>query len=221
MLGSADYTATSGTTVVLNNGCTAGDLVETISFFVSSVLNAIPAVAGAVNSNYLSANLSMVTPRVTTTLGVGNATPATSGAGITFPATKSPSSDANTLDDYEEGTWTPSLGGTATYTSRFGTYTKVGNLVTVLFLVRVNSIGTGATAYVNGLPFIPVNMSSGTLPLYASLATSLTWAGCYAEPDGIIYLTGNTGAVSSTSINGGGTVLANGSIIYGAITFRI
>jgi hypothetical protein len=54
LLGSADYTATSGTTVVLNNGCTAGDLVETISFFVSSVLNAIPAVTGAVNSNYIA-----------------------------------------------------------------------------------------------------------------------------------------------------------------------
>ena len=54
LLGSADYTATNGTTVVLNNGCTAGDLVETISFFVSSVLNAIPAVAGAVNSNYIA-----------------------------------------------------------------------------------------------------------------------------------------------------------------------
>jgi hypothetical protein len=53
MLGSADYTATNGTTVVLASGATAGDLVETISFFVSSVLNAIPAVAGAVTSSYL------------------------------------------------------------------------------------------------------------------------------------------------------------------------
>jgi hypothetical protein len=53
-LGQADYTASSGTTVVLNNACSAGDLVETVSFYVSSVLNAIPAVAGAVNSNYLA-----------------------------------------------------------------------------------------------------------------------------------------------------------------------
>jgi hypothetical protein len=41
------------------------------------------------------------------TISVGNATPSTSGAGITFPATQSASSDANTLDDYEEGTFTP------------------------------------------------------------------------------------------------------------------
>jgi hypothetical protein len=43
LLGSADFTATNGTTVVLAAGASAGDLVETVSFFVSSVLNAIPA----------------------------------------------------------------------------------------------------------------------------------------------------------------------------------
>jgi hypothetical protein len=52
-LGSADYTATSGTTVVLVNAATAGDLVVTESFYVSSVLNAIPATAGSVGTSYL------------------------------------------------------------------------------------------------------------------------------------------------------------------------
>jgi hypothetical protein len=54
MLGSADYTATSGTTIVLASGATAGDLIRTESFYVSSVLNAIPATAGAVNSTYIT-----------------------------------------------------------------------------------------------------------------------------------------------------------------------
>jgi hypothetical protein len=40
-------------------------------------------------------------------IGIGGATPSASGTGITFPATASASTDANTLDDYEEGTWTP------------------------------------------------------------------------------------------------------------------
>ena len=53
LLGSADFTATNGTTVVLAAGASAGDLVETISFYVSSVLNAIPATNGAVTSAYL------------------------------------------------------------------------------------------------------------------------------------------------------------------------
>jgi len=53
-LGTADFTATSGTTVVLASGATAGDLVETVAFFVSSVLNAIPAVANAVTTSYIN-----------------------------------------------------------------------------------------------------------------------------------------------------------------------
>jgi len=54
MLGSADYTATSGTTIVLASGATAGDLVEVISFYVSSVLNAIPGTAGSVGTTFLA-----------------------------------------------------------------------------------------------------------------------------------------------------------------------
>lgn len=50
---STDYTATTGTTVVLNNACTVGDAVVTESFLVSSVLNAIPATAGSVSDSYI------------------------------------------------------------------------------------------------------------------------------------------------------------------------
>lgn len=52
-LAAADFTATTGTTVVLNNACTAGDTVTTVSFYVSSVLNAIPATAGSVSDSYI------------------------------------------------------------------------------------------------------------------------------------------------------------------------
>jgi hypothetical protein len=48
LLGSADYTASNGTTVVLATGSTAGDLVTVESFYVSSVLNAIPNITGSV-----------------------------------------------------------------------------------------------------------------------------------------------------------------------------
>ena len=56
MLGSADYTASNGLTVVLASGATAGDLVEVISFSVSSVLNAIPGTAGSVGNTFLADN---------------------------------------------------------------------------------------------------------------------------------------------------------------------
>ena len=88
-----------------------------------------------------------------TSVGVGNTTPSGGGAGIAFPATQSASSDANTLDDYEEGTWTPSIGGTATYTLQSGTYTKVGRLVSVSAVLQINVIGTGNVNTISGLPF--------------------------------------------------------------------
>ena len=52
-LPTSDYTATTGTTVVLTNAATAGDTITTISFYVSSVLNAIPAVPYAVTAAYM------------------------------------------------------------------------------------------------------------------------------------------------------------------------
>lgn len=97
------------------------------------------------------------TPSFATTIGVGGATPATTGAGITFPATQSASSNANTLDDYEEGTWTPTLSfssGSVTYTTRLGSYVKVGRVVTLNFWIYGASVSSpsGDTKITN-LPF--------------------------------------------------------------------
>lgn len=72
---------------------------------------------------------------------------------LTFPAVQNASANPNTLDDYEEGTWTPSLGGSATYTTQTGTYTKIGRLVSIHCRLVVNSIGTGSTFQITGLPF--------------------------------------------------------------------
>jgi hypothetical protein len=52
-LGISNFTATSGVTVVLGSPANAGDLVTVVSFFVSSVLNAIPGTAGSVTANNL------------------------------------------------------------------------------------------------------------------------------------------------------------------------
>jgi len=97
--------------------------------------------------------------KVLNTIGVGNATPSTSGAGITFPATQSASSDANTLDDYEEGTWTPTAAGTGTpgtYTVSVtsATYTKIGRLVNARFSIGFSAASGGTGTFViSGLPF--------------------------------------------------------------------
>jgi len=102
----------------------------------------------------------LTTPVASTTIGVGGATASASGSGITFPADQSilgASTNANTLDDYEEGTWTPSVGGTATYTYQFGTYVKIGRFVYISGQMTINILGTGSTFRISGLPFTVTN----------------------------------------------------------------
>jgi hypothetical protein len=81
------------------------------------------------------------------------------GTGITFPATQSASSDANTLDDYEEGTWTPtftSWGGTFTTVA---TYAKIGRVV--YFNVTVTQVSGTVTSIANSSSFtLPFTVSA-------------------------------------------------------------
>jgi hypothetical protein len=93
------------------------------------------------------------------TIGVGNTAPSTSGAGITFPATQSASSNANTLDDYEEGTWTMALafGGASTgvaYTTRTNNYTFIGNRVYFDLLIQTSSKGSSTGDISISLPIV-------------------------------------------------------------------
>jgi hypothetical protein len=98
-----------------------------------------------------------------TGLGVGVTPSAGRGAiqlsaGVGFPATQVASSDANCLDDYEEGTWTPVVIGTTTngvgtYTNQVGFYTKVGNLVTVQAYITWTAHTATGNMRLSGLPF--------------------------------------------------------------------
>ena len=86
--------------------------------------------------------------------------------GIKFPATQVPSSDPNTLDDYEKGTWTPVIvGGTTagvgTYVARNGSYIKIGKMVNV-DLTIITSAHTGTGDMLITLPFVVVGNSIGT-----------------------------------------------------------
>ena len=117
----------------------------------------------------------LTTPIVATTMGVGGATPSASGSGITFPASQSASTDANTLDDYEEGTWTPVIadaatgGNTGTFTNNGATYTKIGRQVTLqAYLNAINTTGmtAGNAFYVRGLPFTASSTAQGNFYTY-------------------------------------------------------
>jgi len=143
-----------------------------------------------------------------TTFGVGGATPSTSGSGITFPATQSASSDANTLDDYEEGTWTPAYSpnsgafSTITYYVQYGFYQKIGNTVHIqmYFYLTNFSVGTATgQLFITGLPFTAVGSSqnqSGTVgytynwdtnsPTKASVYQGTTRIEIYRDAQGVL-----------------------------------
>jgi hypothetical protein len=87
---------------------------------------------------------------------IGGNTSAT-GTGIAFPATQSASSDANTLDDYEEGSWSPvltDLTNNATMSVTLGRYIKIGRTVSLQAQVFTSSLGSvSGNIYISGLPF--------------------------------------------------------------------
>ena len=108
---------------------------------------------------------------------VGNVVIGTAGKGIDFSAnTHAAGMTSELLNDYEEGTWTPSVGGTATYFAQTGKYTKVGRLVTFTGTIYLNAIGTGSTTTISGLPFAAADRSAicfGEIGGLATLVTSL------------------------------------------------
>jgi hypothetical protein len=96
-------------------------------------------------------------------IGLATAEPS-SGTGITFPATQSASSNANTLDDYEEGSWTAtvSAGGIA---SQSCTYTKIGRMVTITGYLAYN--GASVAADLAGVPFTSANTHATAVTVYS------------------------------------------------------
>jgi hypothetical protein len=127
-------------------------------------------------------------------LSLAGASTAATGTGITFPSTQVASSDPNTLDDYEEGTWTPTIttnsGTSTTYSDLGGRYTKIGNIVYIRGGVRPTNgtFGAGSACTISGLPFTGGSQSP----------RAGTFSGCNAS----LYYTNQlaVGAVEGTDI---------------------
>jgi len=77
---------------------------------------------------------------------------------IVFNATQSASSNANTLDDYEEGSWTPAS-SSISFSSATGRYVKIGAQVTLWFQINFPSTSNSSDARITGLPFNPVSQN--------------------------------------------------------------
>ena len=79
-------------------------------------------------------------------------------AGVGFPGTQVSSSDANILDDYEEGSWTPTS-ASISFSSASGRYVKIGAQVTLWFTINFPSTSNSSDARITGLPFNPVSQN--------------------------------------------------------------
>ena len=166
--------------------------------------------------------------QVLNTIGVGNTTPSTSGAGITFPATQSASSDANTLDDYEEGTWTPTITfGAAstgiTYSLNEGCYTKIGNQVFFTGVIQLSSKGS-ATGYadIRGFPFTVQN-ANGAISAASMRFVNISFSGAF---QGVAPINSTLISLTQISILGSVTDLtdtnfSNNSSITFSINYRV
>ncbi len=140
---------------------------------------------------------------------------------IKFPATQNASANVNTLDDYEEGTWTPSVGGTATYTAQDGVYTKIGRQVTVICHLTINAIGTGSTTKISGLPFTnSAKLSAGSVAYFSSLATNVIALYCYVDASAatIGFANMNTAGVNITNVT---PLLGSSTDIYLTATYFV
>lgn len=163
-----DLTSTGNTTIGDASTDTFTVYPQTISLINSTAITAASTktltLNGGAGSNGLVIDAS-------NNVLIGTASTVSGGAklqtvdGITFPATQVASANVNTLDDYEEGTWTPTwtpaTGSGQTVNNAAGWYTKIGNAVYVSFILSTNGLGTASgNITIGGLPFQATSISN-------------------------------------------------------------
>lgn len=129
----------------------------------------------------------------------------TTAGQVAFPATQNASSNANTLDDYEEGTFNPTIIGTTVagshvYTSSLGEYVKIGQWVYVTGYIAMSSKDgamSGSFVQVSGFPFAGsgANRQGGAVNDWGNLNTAQVFVGLQMQgASAAAYLTGLTAA---------------------------
>jgi hypothetical protein len=139
------------------------------------------------------------------------------GGQIKFPATQNSSADANTLDDYEEGTWSPIISGVLTgftYSSG-GQYTKIGRLIHITGYIKytnVSFVALGSEDNYISLSSLPTSPSG--IPLYS--ASVGTWT--INPSSGTVQNRFFTGAIDSGTIISSYQVIGNTDIYFSSIS---
>lgn len=212
----------SGTDGTIFNNAWKTELYDQIDALITALLagsvsfGAALNVAGALTvTGALNANGALTVAGALTANGaltVAGLITATTGQ-IVFPATQNASAGVNTLDDYEEGAWTPTLissgGGAPAYSagSTGGMYVKVGQKAMLMGIITLTGVGTLAAGSVSigGIPFTTANVSpgngSGSFGYWANLAAAKVMVGYLISP--------NTTSVAITTIAAAATATAS------------
>jgi hypothetical protein len=168
----ADFTATNGTTVVLTAAASAGDVIETDSFYVSSVLNAIPNTAGAVSQSNLAAGLAGNGPSFR---AYGSAQSMTGGVSAKVQNNGESWDTANCYDNATNYRFTPNVAGyyTVNVTVVFPPYSGAG--ATIVYIYKNGSnysyfYNNAVAGYTNGAShtdLVYCNGSTDYIEMYA------------------------------------------------------
>ena len=119
--------------------------------------------------------------------------------GISFPVSQSSSANGNTLDDYEEGTWTPTV-STAT-TTAIGTYVKIGSIVHFSVRLAITS-NASSTEFRFSLPFTSSGNSSEASASRAGAWFAYRNGGSATPGDTTFMVNDGTADIYAYNING-------------------
>jgi hypothetical protein len=150
----------------------------------------------------------------------GNLVPSTAAKGINFTAnTAAAGMSSQLLNWYEEGTWTPNVGGTAVYAIQTGRYTRIGRQVTVACDLSITALGTGSAKNVSGLPFTPNGIFSGSMGYMVNLNGTYVMINPIVASTTYVYFETMTAAANVTADNT--SILTSGTRIIFTLTYFI
>ena len=194
-MGDVKLNSSGGGSVTLTPPSTASNYTVTLPAATSTLIDT--------TSTQTLTNKTIASLVTTGTATFGGIVDTGSTGQVQFPATQNPSSNANTLDDYEEGTWTPfdNSGAGLTFSVAAGMYTKVGRLVVATFRVIFPTTTNSLTSSIGGLPFASASVGNqqmqGSAIRYSDCGTVFSLANLQGSSYFFPYTFGGAGLINS------------------------